>query len=76
MNSIINQTPSATSAALVLSVAEAAERLKTSQWMIYKLIRERKLVTIKIGSRRLVPSLDLDAYVDNLRIVELRGHHA
>ncbi|OKI23570.1 hypothetical protein A6A08_01985 [Nocardiopsis sp. TSRI0078] len=40
---------------LLLTVEEAAERLRVSRWMIYNLIRSRTLRTVKIGRRRLVP---------------------
>jgi excisionase family DNA binding protein len=40
---------------LVLTVDEAAERLRVSRWSIYALIRSNQLRTVKIGRRRLVP---------------------
>jgi excisionase family DNA binding protein len=40
---------------LVLTVDEAAERLRVSRWTLYNLIRSNQLRTIKIGRRRLVP---------------------
>jgi excisionase family DNA binding protein len=39
----------------LLTVPEAAARLRVSKWMIYNLIRSRRLRTVKIGDRRLVP---------------------
>jgi len=39
----------------LLTVPEAAERLRISKWMLYNLIRSRRLSTVKIGDRRLVP---------------------
>jgi excisionase family DNA binding protein len=39
----------------LLTVPEAAARLRISKWMLYNLIRSRKLRTVKIGDRRLVP---------------------
>jgi excisionase family DNA binding protein len=39
----------------LLTVPEAAERLRVSKWMVYNLIRSRSLRTVKIGDRRLVP---------------------
>jgi excisionase family DNA binding protein len=39
----------------LLRIDEAADRLRVSRWTVYNLIRERKLRTIKIGARRLVP---------------------
>ncbi|MFE6385194.1 helix-turn-helix domain-containing protein [Nocardiopsis dassonvillei] len=40
---------------LLLTVEEAADRLRVSRWMVYNLIRSRTLRTVKIGRRRLVP---------------------
>jgi excisionase family DNA binding protein len=40
---------------VLLRVEEAADRLRVSRWTVYNLIPERKLRTIKIGARRLVP---------------------
>ncbi|MFI0480507.1 helix-turn-helix domain-containing protein [Actinomadura sp. 9N215] len=40
---------------IVLTVDEAAERLRVSRWTLYNLIRSNQLRTVKIGRRRLVP---------------------
>ena len=48
---------------LVLTVDEAAQRLRGSRWTLYTLIRSQ-LQTIKIGRRRLVPA---DALADCIR---------
>ncbi|WP_329095144.1 helix-turn-helix domain-containing protein [Actinomadura citrea] len=37
---------------LVLTVDEAAERLRVSRWTLYNLIRSNQLRTVKIGRRR------------------------
>ena len=50
----------------LLTVAEAAERLRVSKWMVYNLIRSRALRTIKIGDRRLVPVRALRAFLSQL----------
>jgi excisionase family DNA binding protein len=42
-------------ARLLLTVAEAATTLRVSKWAIYQLIRSRRLATIQIGRRRLIP---------------------
>jgi excisionase family DNA binding protein len=39
----------------VLTVDEAAERLRVSRWTLYNLIRTNQLRTVKIGRRRLIP---------------------
>jgi excisionase family DNA binding protein len=41
---------------MVLTVDEAAERLRISRWTLYNLIRSNQLRTVKIGRRRLVPA--------------------
>ncbi|MFF5264357.1 helix-turn-helix domain-containing protein [Actinomadura viridis] len=51
---------------LVLTVDEAAERLRVSRWTLYNLIRSNQLRTIKIGRRRLVPVNALAEYLDLL----------
>jgi excisionase family DNA binding protein len=38
----------------LLTVQEAAERLRISRWSVYNLIRANQLRTIKIGRRRLM----------------------
>ena len=50
----------------VLTVAEAAERLRISRWMLYKLIHERQITTFKLGSRRLIPESAVSKLVDQL----------
>jgi excisionase family DNA binding protein len=51
---------------LVLTVDEAAERLRVSRWTLYNLIRSNQLRTVKIGRRRLVPVNALAEYLDKL----------
>ena len=51
---------------LLLTVDEAAERLRVSRWTLYNLIRSNQLRTVKIGRRRLVPFAALAEYVDLL----------
>jgi excisionase family DNA binding protein len=51
---------------LVLTVDEAAERLRVSRWTLYNLIRSKQLRTIKIGRRRLVPVAALAECLDLL----------
>jgi excisionase family DNA binding protein len=51
---------------LLLTVDEAAERLRVSRWTIYTLIRSSQLHTVKIGRRRLVPVAALNECLDLL----------
>jgi len=50
----------------VLTVPEAAQRLRISKWMLYNLIRSRQLRTVKIGSRRLIRVSTITAYLASL----------
>ena len=50
----------------LLTVAEACAVLRVSRWMVYRLIHARQLRTIKIGSRRLVPSAAVEEFLANL----------
>lgn len=54
---------------LVITVDEAAKKLRISRWTLYTLIRSNRLKTIKIGRRRLVPVDALTECVDNLKAV-------
>ncbi|MEU0485639.1 helix-turn-helix domain-containing protein [Streptosporangium sp. G11] len=54
---------------LVITVEEAAQKLRISRWTLYTLIRSNQLRTIKIGRRRLVPVDALAECVDNLKAV-------
>lgn len=51
---------------LVLTVDEAAERLRVSRWTLYTLIRSNQLRTFKIGRRRLVSADALAECINNL----------
>jgi excisionase family DNA binding protein len=50
----------------VLTIDEAAERLRVSRWTLYNLIRSNQLRTIKLGRRRLVPASALAECLDQL----------
>ncbi|GII67355.1 hypothetical protein Skr01_74400 [Sphaerisporangium krabiense] len=54
---------------LVLTLDEAAERLRISRWILYTLIHSNQLKTIKIGRRRLVPVDSLVECIDSLKAV-------
>jgi excisionase family DNA binding protein len=56
----------ATSADYLLTVQEAADRLRVSRWSVYNLIRANQLRTIKIGRRRLVTPAALAECIDLL----------
>jgi excisionase family DNA binding protein len=43
----------------LLTVPEACDALRISKHSLYQLIRQRRLATIKIGTRRLIPAESL-----------------
>ena len=50
----------------LLTIDEAAERLRVSRWSVYNLIRANQLRTVKIGRRRLVTPAALTECVKQL----------
>jgi excisionase family DNA binding protein len=44
-----------------LSVVETARAVGLSRATIYRLIEQKRLATLKIGSRRLIPVAEIDA---------------
>jgi excisionase family DNA binding protein len=50
----------------ILTVDEAAARLRISKWSLYNLIRSQQIRTITVGRRRLVPSVALTECVARL----------
>lgn len=52
---------------VVLTIAEVCVALRVSKWSVYQLIRARKLATIKIGSRRVVPLSAVHELIGRLR---------
>jgi len=59
----------------LLEVAHVAHRLSASQEYVRRLIRERKLAAIRLGTRWRVDPLDLQAFIDAQRQAT-NGHHA
>jgi excisionase family DNA binding protein len=53
----------------LLTVPEAAARLRVGKWMLYNLIRSRRLRSIKIGDRRLIPVTALRDFLNELEEV-------
>lgn len=49
-----------------MTTGEAAERLRIGRSTLYDLIRSRRLRTVKIGARRLVPASALEETVELL----------
>ena len=50
----------------LLTVQEAADRLRVSRWSLYNLIRANQLRTVKIGRRRLITPVALAECVELL----------
>jgi excisionase family DNA binding protein len=50
----------------LLTVEEAAQRLRIGRWKLYDLIRSHELRTVKIGRRRLVTAAALSECVERL----------
>jgi excisionase family DNA binding protein len=50
----------------LLKVDDVAELLQVSRWTVYKLIKERELVSVKVRKGRRVPVESVRAYVANL----------
>jgi len=49
----------------LLSIKEVCRYLGVGPWMVYKLINEGKLVSITIGTRRLVPVQAVQDFINN-----------
>lgn len=52
---------------VLLTAEEAAESLRVSRTVVYALIKNGELRSVKIGSSRRIPVAALDEYVDSLR---------
>ena len=50
----------------LLTVPEACAQLRVSRWTLYQLIRRRQLRTLRIGSRRLVPTEAIADLIEQL----------
>ena len=47
----------------LLKIDDVAELLQVSRWTVYKLIKERELVSVKVRKGRRVPVESVRAYV-------------
>jgi excisionase family DNA binding protein len=59
-----------TSVPALLTVVEACQVLRIGRWMLYRLIHTRRLETVKIGRRRLIPAGAIQELVERLRAEE------
>ncbi|MFC6021880.1 helix-turn-helix domain-containing protein [Plantactinospora solaniradicis] len=55
---------------VLLTVAEACQRLRISKWMLQQLINRRQLRSVKLGSRRLIPASAINELLDRLSAQE------
>ena len=53
--------------AQLLTVPEVCAALRVSRWSVYQLIRSKRLKTIKLGARRLVPAASVRALIAELQ---------
>lgn len=60
--------PTTNGAPLLLTVPEACDALRISRWSLYQLINKRRLKSVRIDRRRFVTTVDLAAFVDELRV--------
>lgn len=49
----------------VLTVQEAAERLKISRGLVYSAITDGTIRSVRIGKRRLIPSSEIQRLIDS-----------
>ena len=54
----------------LLTVTEAAQELRISNWLVYELIRTKQLKTLTIATRRLIASDDLANYISSRKDIE------
>jgi excisionase family DNA binding protein len=51
----------------LLRIAEAAEALGLGRTVTYQLVMRGELPSVRVGRRRLVPTADLDRFIERLR---------
>ncbi len=59
----VAQAPAPAPARLLLSPAEAEERLGISHWKMYDLLNSGEIQSLKMGSSRKIPVAVLEAYI-------------
>lgn len=63
--------PAAQRGKLLLTPLEAAEILSISRSLLYGLIMQKRIFSVKVGGARRIPLQSLQAYVDSLCGAEL-----
>jgi excisionase family DNA binding protein len=51
---------------LLMSVEEAADLLRLGRTRMYELVMSGRIVSVKVGRRRLIPRKSLEEFVDGL----------
>ncbi len=69
-------SPSSRTQPLLASITEACEILGISRDRIYGEIAQGRLLSVKIGRRRLIPVSSLEAFVDLLEVEATLGRGA
>lgn len=57
----------------LLTIREVAEALRLSYWSVLRLIKRGELVSLKIGSRRIVLEEDLQEFLGRRREAAIEG---
>jgi excisionase family DNA binding protein len=68
-------SPMAQPSPTLLEVAHVAHRLSASQEFVRRLIRDRKLAAIRLGTRWRVDPVDLQAFIDAQRQANGQNGH-
>jgi excisionase family DNA binding protein len=57
---------------VMLTVEEASRTLHISRWTLYRLMRDRQLASVKIGSKRLIPAASIEKFT--ISLLEAQGY--
>lgn len=61
-------SPDGSTERILLTVDEAADKLRISRWTLNRLVQERQLASVTIGTRRLIPLDDISRFVEVNRV--------
>ena len=60
----LKQPPESNPARVAYSVEETAQALGIGRGLVFQLLREGQLKSIRLGKRRLIPAVELQAFMD------------